>query len=87
MNSNLYVGGLLYSIDDDRLREIFSAHGAVISARVIVDKLTGRSKGFGFVEMASSEEAEKAIESLNGTDVGGGRYVTVSVARPQSSRW
>ena len=71
MSSKIYVGGLPYSTTDDQLQEIFSAHGAVESARVITDKFSGRSRGFGFVEMSSSDEAQKAIQALNGSDLGG----------------
>ena len=69
MGSKIYVGGLPYATTDAQLQEIFSAHGTVESARVITDKFTGRSRGFGFVEMANSDEAQKAIQALNGTDL------------------
>lgn len=83
MNSTkLYVGGLAYEITDDRLQEIFSAHGTVESARVITDRMTGRSRGFGFVEMSSQEEAQQAIDKLNGTDLEG-RSLTVNEAKPK----
>jgi RNA recognition motif-containing protein len=85
MGSKIYVGGLPYTTTDAQLQEIFSAHGTVESARVITDKFTGRSKGFGFVEMSSSEEAQKAIRALNGTDLEG-RNLTVNEARPQEKR-
>ena len=86
MNSNkLYVGGLPYEITDDRLQEIFSAHGTVESARVITDRETGRSRGFGFVEMSSQEEAQQAIDKLNGTDLEG-RSLTVNEAKPKEPR-
>ena len=85
MSSKIYVGGLPYSTTDDQLQEIFSAHGAVESARVITDKFSGRSRGFGFVEMSSSDEAQKAIQALNGSDLGG-RPLTVNEARPQERR-
>jgi len=85
MGSNIYVGGLPYSTTDAQLQEIFSAHGTVESARVITDKFTGRSRGFGFVEMSSSEEAQRAIQALNGTDLEG-RSLTVNEARPQERR-
>ena len=85
MNSKkLYVGGLPYSVSDGQLSELFSSHGTVDSARVITDRMTGRSKGFGFVEMSSQEEAESAIESLNGTDLEG-RSITVNEAKPRQS--
>ena len=85
MTNKIYVGGLPYSATDGTLQEIFSAHGTVESARVISDKFTGRSKGFGFVEMSSGEEAEKAIQALNGTQLEG-RTLTVNEARPQEKR-
>lgn len=85
MNSKkLYVGGLPYSVSDGQLSELFSPHGTVDSARVITDRMTGRSKGFGFVEMSSQEEAESAIQSLNGTDLEG-RSITVNEAKPRES--
>jgi len=85
MSNKIYVGGLPYSTTEGQLQEIFSAHGSVESARVITDKFTGRSRGFGFVEMGSDEEAQKAIEALNGTEVDG-RTLTVNEARPQEKR-
>ncbi len=86
MNSKkLYVGGLPYSISDRQLEELFAAHGTVESARVITDRMTGRSKGFGFVEMSSQSEAEEAIEKLNQTDMEG-RSITVNEAKPREPR-
>jgi RNA recognition motif-containing protein len=85
MNKKLYVGGLPYSVTEDKLQEIFSAHGTVESARVITDRFTGRSRGFGFVEMSNEEEAQTAIDSLNGSDLDG-RSLTVNEARPQENR-
>jgi len=86
MNSNkLYVGGLPYSVTDDQLQEIFSPHGTVESARVITDRMTGRSRGFGFVEMSTQSEAEEAIQKMNGTDLEG-RSLTVNEAKPQQER-
>lgn len=85
MSNKIYVGGLPYATTEGQLQEIFSAHGAVESARVITDKFTGRSRGFGFVEMSSDEEAQKAIEALNGTELDG-RTLTVNEARPQERR-
>lgn len=85
MSSKIYVGGLPYATTDAQLQEIFSAHGTVESARVITDKFTGRSRGFGFVEMATQEEAQRAIQALNGTDLDG-RNLTVNEARPQEKR-
>ncbi len=85
MNKKLYVGGLPYSVTEDKLQEIFSAHGTVESARVITDRFTGRSRGFGFVEMSNEEEAQTAIDSLNESDLDG-RSLTVNEARPQENR-
>jgi len=86
MNSKkLYVGGLPYSVTEGTLQEIFAAHGTVESAVVISDRMTGRSKGFGFVEMSSQEEAQAAIDKLNGTDLEG-RNITVNEAKPREPR-
>jgi RNA recognition motif-containing protein len=79
------VGNLPYNVTEDQLQQHFAQHGSVISARIIADKFTGRSKGFGFVEMASNQEAEKATAALNGTDFEG-RNIVVSEARPQAPR-
>ncbi len=84
MNNKLYVGNLNYSATDADLRNLFAKFGTVQSANVISDKYNGRSKGFGFVEMGSGDEAEKSLE-LNGTDFMG-RNITVSEARPQEPR-
>lgn len=85
MNNKLYVGNLPYTIDEQTLNDNFSAYGAVQSAKVMLDRDTGRSKGFGFVEMSSSAEAEAAIRGLNGINVQG-RSITVNIARPMESR-
>jgi len=85
MAAKLYVGGLPYSSTDNGLKDFFSAAGTVVSAVIINDKMTGRSKGFGFVEMSSDEEAQKAIEMLNGKDFEG-RNITVNEARPMEDR-
>lgn len=85
MSSKLYVGGLPYSVTEGQLQELFAAHGTVESARVIADKFTGQSRGFGFVEMSSGSEAQKAIEALNGTQLEG-RTLVVNEARPQERR-
>jgi len=85
MGNKLYVGGLPYSITEGRLQEIFTAHGTVESAKVITDKFTGQSRGFGFVEMSSGGEAQKAIQALNGTELDG-RTLTVNEAHPQERR-
>lgn len=85
MNNKLYVGGLPYSVTDGQLEEIFQAHGSVASARVIADKFTGQSRGFGFVEMSSGAEAQTAINALNGTQLDG-RTLTVNEAKPMANR-
>lgn len=85
MAKKLYVGGLPYSTTDDELREAFSQAGSVDSATIIMDKMSGRSKGFGFVEMSNDEDAQKAIELWNGKDFGG-RTLTVNEARPMEPR-
>ncbi len=85
MSKKLYVGGLPYAVTDQRLEEVFSEHGTVESARVVTDRDTGRSRGFGFVEMESQGEAESAISALNGTDLDG-RTLTVNEARPRENR-
>ena len=82
MGKRLYVGNLPYSIDSSGLEQLFAAHGTVTSAEVIADRDTGRSKGFGFVEMESDEAAQAAIAALNGKDQGG-RPLTVNEARPR----
>lgn len=85
MGSKLYVGGLPYSVTEGRLEEVFAAHGTVQSAKVISDKFTGQSRGFGFVEMGSSDEAQKAIAALNGTQLDG-RTLVVNEAKPMENR-
>lgn len=85
MSKNLYVGNLSYSIDSDRLSQIFSKFGKVVSAQVISDRYSGRSRGFGFVEMSSDEEAKKAIGGLNGKEIEG-RALVVNEARPREKR-
>lgn len=85
MGKKLYVGGLSYDTTEDTLRDTFSQAGTVESANIIIDRSSGRSKGFGFVEMSSDEEAQKAVETLNGKDLDG-RNLTVNEARPQESR-
>ena len=85
MSTKLYVGNLPYSCDDQTLQNTFSQFGKVESARVITDRASGRSKGFGFVEMSDTESANKAIEELNGRDFMG-RNLSVSEARPQEDR-
>ena len=85
MGAKLYVGNLSYSVVEEKLQELFSQHGSVASVRVITDKFSGRSKGFGFVEIGSDEEGERAIAALNGTEFEG-RAIVVSEARPQEPR-
>ncbi len=85
MGSKLYVGGLPYSATETELTTLFAAHGTVESARVIADKFTGQSRGFGFVEMSTAEEANAAITALNGSQMGG-RSLTVNEAKPMESR-
>jgi len=81
----LYVGNLSYSMTDNDLQNLFESHGAVQSAQIIMDRDTGRSKGFGFVEMSSGTEADAAIVALNGQEVNG-RALTVNEARPREDR-
>jgi len=81
----LYVGNLSYDTSDSKLQEMFEEYGAVQSAQVIMDRDTGRSKGFGFVEMSSDQEAQAAINGLNGKEAGG-RSLTVNEARPREDR-
>ena len=85
MSNKLYVGGLPYSVTDNELQELFSAHGTVESAVVIRDKYSDRSRGFGFVEMSTQEEAEKAIEALNGSELKE-RTLKVNVAKPRENQ-
>src|SRR5579872_1427733 len=85
MAKKLYVGNLSYDTSDSKLQEIFEAYGAVQSAQIIMDRDTGRSKGFGFVEMSSDQEAQAAINGLNGKE-SGGRSLTVNEARPRENR-
>jgi cold-inducible RNA-binding protein len=83
MGKKLYVGNLTYGVTDGDLEQLFAAHGVVQSAQVIMDRDTGRSKGFGFVEMGSDQEAQAAIAALNGKEVNG-RALTVNEARPKT---
>ena len=85
MESKVYVGNLNWDATEENLTELFSKYGNVISAKIITDNFSGKSKGFGFIEMSSQEEAEKAISELNGTDFME-RTLKVSVARPQRKR-
>jgi RNA recognition motif-containing protein len=85
MGSKLYVGNLSYDVDSSALEQLFAPHGTVQSAQIITDRDTGRSKGFGFVEMGSESEAQAAIAALNGQE-SGGRALTVNVAKPREDR-
>lgn len=82
---NIYIGNLPYSTTDDELAALFSEHGEVMSAKIIMDKISGRSKGFGFVEMPEDGEATTAIEALDGKEIGG-RPLKVNKARPREPR-
>ena len=84
MSTKIYVGNLPYSVTDASLRSNFSEHGKVSSAKVMMDRDTGQSKGFGFVEMDSAESAQAAITALNGMSVGG-RAIVVNLARPREA--
>jgi RNA recognition motif-containing protein len=85
MGKRLYVGNLSYQVDSSELEQMFSQHGTVSSAEVVSDRMTGRSKGFGFVEMGTDDEAQAAIAALNGQDHGG-RALTVNEAKPREER-
>ena len=85
MEKKLYVGGISYSTNDSGLKDAFAQVGEVLSATIIMDKMTGRSKGFGFVEMANDADADKAIEKWNGQELDG-RKLTVNEARPMEPR-
>ena len=85
MNKKLYVGSLPYSVTEDQLRDMFTEFGALESVRIITDKYTGQSKGFGFVEMANEEDAQKAIDGVNGREMNG-RTLVVNEARPEEKR-
>ena len=85
MGRKLYVGNLSYDVDSSSLEQMFAAHGSVQSAQIITDRDTGRSKGFGFVEMGSDEEAQAAIAAMNGQE-NNGRALTVNEAKPKENR-
>ena len=85
MSAKLYVGRLPYSTTEEELKTIFGAHGTVTSAQIIMDRDTGRSKGFGFVEMETAEQAEAAIKSLDNSEIEG-RSIMVNMARPKEDR-
>ncbi|KKW48355.1 MAG: RNP-1 like protein RNA-binding protein [Parcubacteria group bacterium GW2011_GWA1_59_11] len=83
--AKLYIGGLSYDTTEQSLREAFAPAGNITSVSIIMDKMTGRSRGFGFIEMSTDEEAQKAIELMNGKELDG-RSLTVNIARPPESR-
>jgi RNA recognition motif-containing protein len=83
VSTKLFVGSLPWAVNDDALRSTFEAHGKVVSAKVITDRQTGRSRGFGFVEMESESDASQAIQALNGSQLNG-RSIIVSEAKPKS---
>ncbi|HSW54725.1 MAG TPA: RNA-binding protein [Ignavibacteriaceae bacterium] len=80
MSTKLFVGSLPWSVNDDKLKEAFEEHGNVVSAKVVMDRTTGRSRGFGFVEMGSADDASKAIKALNDSELGG-RNIVVNEAK------
>ncbi|MBU1238865.1 RNA-binding protein [Myxococcota bacterium] len=82
---NIYVGNLSYTTNENDLRNAFEVHGEVVSAKIVTDRETGRSKGFGFVEMGGASEGQSAVNSLNGTEMDG-RSITVNEARPRQPR-
>ena len=85
MSNKLFVGNLSFNTTENDLQDMFAAHGTVVEANLMVDRVSGRPRGFGFVTMGSPEEAQKAIEALNGSSVDG-RNLTVNVARPREER-
>lgn len=85
MSNKLFVGNLSFDISENDLQDAFAAHGTVTETNILMDRATGRPRGFGFVTMATEEEAQKAVEALNGSMLGG-RNLTVNVARPQGER-
>ena len=85
MNTKLFVGNLSFNTTENDLQDAFAAHGTVVEANLMVDRMSGRSRGFAFVTMSTPEEAQKAIEAMNGASVGG-RNLTVNIARPKEER-
>ena len=85
MNTKLFVGNLSFNTTENDLQDAFAAHGTVVEANLMMDRATGRPRGFAFVTMGSPEEAQKAIEALNGKELGG-RALTVNIARPREER-
>jgi len=85
MSTKLFVGNLSFNTTENDLHDAFAAHGTVVEANLMVDRMSGRPRGFGFVTMGTPEEAQKAIEALNGSSIGG-RNITVNIARPKEDR-
>jgi cold-inducible RNA-binding protein len=85
MNNKLFVGNLSFNTTENDLQDTFAAHGTVVEANLVTDRMTGRARGFGFVTMSTDEEASKAVEALNGASLDG-RNLTVNVARPREER-
>jgi len=85
METKLYVGNLSWNVNEEQLKNLFSTYGTVVSAKIIMDHSSGKSKGFGFIEMSSQEEIEKAISELNGKELDG-RALRVNIARPQERK-
>ncbi len=85
MSAKLFVGNLSFNITENDLQDAFAAHGTVVEANLMMDRATGRPRGFGFVTMSTPEEAEKAIEAMNGKELSG-RALTVNIARPREDR-
>ena len=86
MNNKLFVGNLSFETTENDLNDAFAAFGTVTETNLMMDRTTGRSRGFGFVTMSSAEEAQKAIDGLNGKELKGGRALTVNIARPREER-
>lgn len=85
MSTKLFVGNLSFNTTENDLQDTFAAHGTVVEANLMMDRATGRPRGFGFITMSSAEEAQKAIDALNGTELDG-RALTVNIARPREER-
>lgn len=85
MSTKLFVGNLSFNTTENDLQDAFAAHGTVVEANLMMDRMSGRSRGFGFITMSTPEEAQKAIEALNGTQIDG-RAVTVNIAKPREER-
>lgn len=85
MSTKLFVGNLDFNITQSALRDAFAAYGTIVDTNVVMDRVTGRPRGFAFITMSSPDEAQKAIDGLNGTEIGG-RAVNVNVARPREDR-